>query len=222
MLKKLLYITVNSKPEEMSTSKTVGRQFVNRFLAEDKEYVIEELDLYKDDIPEANHILFSGRAETVSGDAYNALSEPDKKQVDRINSLCDQFIAADTYVIAAPMWSVSFPSRLKRYFDCIILNNKVIKVSPEDIHGLLDDKERNMVYIQSSGGVYPKIFNGKFNHGVEYVEDIFKFLGINKFKKILVEGVDMPSVGREAVLANAFADVDAVVDALTSDRLIQI
>ncbi|KOA19843.1 FMN-dependent NADH-azoreductase 2 [Clostridium homopropionicum DSM 5847] len=221
-MKKLLYITVNPKPEQMSTSKTVGRQFVNRFLEEDKEYVMEELDLYKEDIPEVNHILFSGRAETVSGDAYNALSEQDKKQVDRINALCDQFIAADTYVIAAPMWSVSFPSRLKRYFDCIILNNKVIKISPEDVQGLLDDKERSMVYIQSSGGVYPKIFNSKINHGVEYVEDIFKFLGIRKFKKILVEGVDIPSVGREAAISNAFADVDAVVDALTTDKLIQI
>ena len=32
-MKKLLYITVNSKPEEMSSSRTVGRAFVNKFLA---------------------------------------------------------------------------------------------------------------------------------------------------------------------------------------------
>ena len=31
-MKKLLYITVNSKPEEISASKTVGRAFVNRFI----------------------------------------------------------------------------------------------------------------------------------------------------------------------------------------------
>jgi len=31
-MKKLLYITVNSKPEEMSASKKVGRAFVDRFL----------------------------------------------------------------------------------------------------------------------------------------------------------------------------------------------
>ncbi|NLJ96409.1 MAG: FMN-dependent NADH-azoreductase, partial [Clostridiales bacterium] len=30
-MKKLLYITVNSKPEELSSSKTVGRTFVNEF-----------------------------------------------------------------------------------------------------------------------------------------------------------------------------------------------
>ncbi|MEA4827324.1 MAG: NAD(P)H-dependent oxidoreductase, partial [Clostridium sp.] len=136
-MKRLLYITVNSKPEEMSTSKTVGRDFVNRFIAKNPDCIVEELDLYNEDIPEINHVIFSGRAEPVSGAQYDALSEQDKKSVDRINFLCDQFLNADTYVIAAPMWSVSYPSRLKRYLDCIILNNKVISITPDDVMGLL-------------------------------------------------------------------------------------
>ena len=119
-MKKLLYISVNSKPEPQSTSKTVGREFVNRFLENNQDYVSLELDLYNEEIPEINHKLFTSRAEPVSGEAYNKLSEPDKKAVDRINFLCDQFLSADTYVIAAPMWSISYPSRLKRYLDCKI------------------------------------------------------------------------------------------------------
>lgn len=31
-MKKLLYISVNSKPENLSSSKTVAREFINRFL----------------------------------------------------------------------------------------------------------------------------------------------------------------------------------------------
>lgn len=213
-MKKLMYITVNSKPEDLSTSKTVGREFVNRFISQNSEYQLEELDLYNEDIPEVNHRLFPGRAEPVSGEDYNALSEQEKSMVDRINALCDQFLSADTYVIAAPMWSLSFPSRLKQYLDCIILNNKVIKVSPEEVKGLLHDKERKMVYIQSSGGVYPKILDWKTNYGIEYVQDIFKFLGIKKFEKILVEGVDMPSVGREEAIKRASKDIEKVVNKL--------
>lgn len=213
-MKKLLYITVNTKPETMSTSKTVGRQFVNQFLSRKVEYQLEELDLYADDIPEINHRLFKTRAELVTGKEYDALSQEDKNDVDRINQLCNQFISADAYVIAAPMWSVTFPARLLRYVDCIVLNNKVIKVSPDETKGLLDDKERSMVYIQSSGGVYPKIFSGKFNHGVDYFHDIFKFLGINKFEKLLVEGVDMPDVGRDKAIKKAFDEIDGVIDKL--------
>lgn len=47
VLKKLLYITVNSKPENLSTSRTVGRVFVNKFVERYTEFTIEELDLYK-------------------------------------------------------------------------------------------------------------------------------------------------------------------------------
>ncbi|MCY6353831.1 FMN-dependent NADH-azoreductase [Clostridium sp. ZS2-4] len=221
-MKKLLYIPVNSKPEEMSTSKTVGREFVNRFLAENEGYVVEELDLYNEDIPEVNHIIFKSRAETVSGAEYDVLSEQDKRVVDRVNALCNQFLSADTYVIAAPMWSVSFPARLKRYVDCIILNNKVIKISSEEVKGLLNNKERNMIYIQSSGGVYPKLLSGKFNHGVDYFHDIFKFLGISKFEKILVQGVDMQDVGREEALRRAYEDIDKVVEKLSRETLLQV
>lgn len=221
-MRKLLYVTVNSKPEQESVSKTVGREFVNRFVAENPGYIIEELDLYNEDIPEVNHKLFNGRAETVSGKQYNELSEQDKGSVDRINFLCNQFLSADVYVIAAPMWSISYPSRLKRYVDCIILNNKVIKVSPKEVKGLLDDRERDMVYIQSSGGVYPKFFAGKFNHGVDYFHDIFKFLGINKFEKILIEGVDMPDIGREEAIKTAYKDIEHVIDKLSKGALMKV
>lgn len=222
MMKKLLYITANSKPENLSTSKTVGREFVNHFLKENSNYILEELDLYNEYIPDINYKIFAKRAKPVSGAEYNALNIEDRKAVDAINSLCDQFLEADTYVIAAPMWSVSFPSILKKYIDCIIIDDKLIKVYPDTVKGLLDNKERNMVYIQSSGGVYPKIFSGTFNHGVDYFHDIFKFLGVNKFEKILVEGVDDPSVGREKAITKAYKDIDNVIDKLSARTLLKI
>lgn len=221
-MKKLLYIIANSKPEAISTSRIVSRDFINKFIKANPDYAVEELDLYNEYIPEANYKFFTGRAETVSGEQYNSLSENDKKAVDRINALCNQFLSADTYVIAAPMWSVSYPSILKKYIDCIILNNKVIQVSPDEVVGLLDGKERNMIYVQSSGGIYPKIFDGKFNHGIDYFHDIFKFLGIKKFEKILAEGVDMPSVGKDEAIRLAKEDVDHVVKKLSKDALVEV
>ena len=38
---KLLYISVNSKPEDLSASKTVARKFINRFLEKNKNVVYE-------------------------------------------------------------------------------------------------------------------------------------------------------------------------------------
>jgi FMN-dependent NADH-azoreductase len=214
-LKKLLYITVNSKPEAMSVSKKAGREFVDRFIMENNDFFVEELDLYNEDIPEVNHLIFTDRAELVSGQAYDDLMEEDKAAVNRVNQLCDQFISADVYVIAAPMWSVFFPSRLKRYIDCIAVNNKTILITEDEVTGLLDDKPRKMVYIQSSGGVYPHIITNKFDYGVNYLRDVFKSLGINRFEKILIEGTDSPKVGVDEAMSEAYKDIETTVKILS-------
>ena len=39
-MKKLLYISVNSKPEDLSASKTVARKFINKFLQKNKDFQV--------------------------------------------------------------------------------------------------------------------------------------------------------------------------------------
>lgn len=51
MKKKLLYISVNSKPENLSSSKMVARKFINKFLERNGDFKVEEVDLYKEHIP---------------------------------------------------------------------------------------------------------------------------------------------------------------------------
>ena len=190
-MRKLLYISIDAKPEELSTCKAIGREFVNRFLSKNSDYQLEELDLYNAEIPKINNELLAGRAELVSGVEYNRLTEPNKKAVDRINSLCNQFMDADMYLIASLMtsrWSINYPSMLKNYLDCIVLNNKVIKMSSDKVTGLLNDKVRGMGYIQSSTGYVQMIYARIANPELDYCHDLFQFLGINKFEKILVQG----------------------------------
>lgn len=208
---KLLYIIVNSKPEELSTSRTVARKFINKYLELNPRDMVEEIDLYYSFIPEINYKIFTSRAIPASGQDYDNLSEDEKKQVGRVNELCDQFLSADKYVIAAPMWNIFFPAKLKQYLECIIINGKVIKVTNQEVTGLLNNKERKMLYIQSSGGIYPPIISGKVNLGVKYLKDSFKFLGISTFKKIMVEGVDMDDVGKEQAIKEADEDLNHIV-----------
>lgn len=211
-MKKLLYIPVNSKPENISVSKTVGREFVNRFMKKYPEYQLIERDICNEYIPELNHKYFKEKGDIVSGKDYDFLDENDKKAVDKINELCSEFISADVYVIAYPMWSSLFPPRLKMYIDCVMQNGKSIKISEEEAHGLLNDKERSMLCIQSSGGAYPKIILWKLNHGINYLHDIFKYVGIKNFEKLLVEGVDTADIGKQKALTKAFNELDDLVN----------
>lgn len=217
-MKKLLYVTASPKPETESTSKQAGRAFVGRFLSDDPDYTMEELDLYTSYIPLPKHTYFKGRVELVSGEEYDILGDEDKRAVTRMNDLCTQFQSADAYVIAAPMWSLSFPAILKQYLDCIMLNNRLIQLSDTGIKGLLCDKPRKMVYIQSSGGIYPKILYRQLNYGVKYIHDIFKYLGVKEFHKILIQGTDMSNVGKTKALAEASEDFECVLNKMVASE----
>ncbi len=210
-MSKVLYISSSSKPEAFSTSKKAARYMITQYAQKHPEDTIEELDLYNADIPILNYRLFSSRAELPTGEDYEKLTEQEKQQVAHINQLCDQFLSADKYIISAPMWSLFFPAILKQYLDCIIIQDKLIHVSKDDVKGLLCNKERKMVYIQSSGGMYPAIISWKLNQGAKYLEDIFTFLGVSSFKKVMVEGVEMDGVGYDQAMQEAREDTDHIL-----------
>ena len=211
---KLLYIIVNSKPESESSSRKVARRLVNKILNVNPECVLEEVNLYDDHIPRLEYKYFKDRNCIIDKEGYNKLDEKDKKEVDRINELCDQFKSADIYVISAPMWSLSFPAPLKEYIDCIIQTGKTMTLNENKIKGTLDDKERKMIYVQSSGAPIPWILRGKINQGVEYVEDIMKFLGIKKFKELLIDGTGFDRDSRMEAEEKAINKIDDIIDDL--------
>ena len=189
MKKKLLYISVNSKPEELSSCKTVAREFINRFLDKYPNFEVEEVDLYKDHIPRLEYQYFESRNCIINEQAAKKLPEKEQKEVRRIRELCDQFISADMYVIAAPMWSISFPAPLKEYIDCIVQVNKTVLIEKgKKPKGLLDDKNRAAVYIESSGGNIPWILDAVMDKGENYIASILKIMGIKNVQQLKVDG----------------------------------
>lgn len=211
-MKKLLYISVNSKPEKLSASKTVARKFINKFLEKNKDFQVEEIDLYKDHIPRLQYQYFENRNCIINESDANKLNDKERKEVQRIREICDQFISANVYVIAAPMWSLSFPAPLKEYIDCIIQNKKTINFEGKKIEPLLNDKPRTMVYIQSSGGNIPWILRPIMNKGVNYVEDIVKFTGIEEFREFLVDGTGFTEDEKQEAINKACNKIDDIID----------
>ncbi len=83
MKKKLLYINVNSKPEDLSSSKTVARKFINKFM-ENKNFEVEEIDLYKEHIPRLEYQYFEKRNSIVSEENAKNLDDKDRKSLQRL------------------------------------------------------------------------------------------------------------------------------------------
>ncbi|WP_343290113.1 FMN-dependent NADH-azoreductase [Turicibacter bilis] len=217
-MKKLLYITVNSKPETLSASRTVGRALVNEITSTYPEFEVEELDLYKVHIPRLEYQYFASRNCMVEKEALEKLPPKEQEEVHKIVKLCDQFKEADVVVIATPMWSLSFPAPLKEYMDCIIQVGKTISFEGMMPKGLLDDKPRTVVYVQSSGANIMWMMNPLFNKGLHYIEDMMKFMGIKKFEELLVDGTGETPEEKEKAIEKAKKKISAVVKHLEFDK----
>jgi FMN-dependent NADH-azoreductase len=211
-MKKLLYITVNSKPEELSSCKTVGRYLANAILKKHPSLAVEELDLYKEHVPQLKYNYFDGRSTLVKGEALSELAIEEQNEVSQISRLCDQFIDADIYILAAPMWSLSFPAPLKEYIDCIVQADKTIAFEDQKPHGLLNDKHRIFIYVQSSGANIPWIIRPVLNKGLNYIKDIIEFIGIGKFEELLVDGTGTTELDRQESIERAVSRMDTIVD----------
>lgn len=212
-----MYITVNSKPENMSASRTVGRAFVNKFIEKHKDFQVEELDLYKCHIPRLEYEYFEKRNCMIKEEDFKKLDSKQQEEVHQIVKLTEQFKEADVYVIAAPMWSLSFPAPLKEYIDCIVMDGKTITITEDKIEGLLNDKPRGMLYIQSSGAKIPWIAKKVWNKGLNYVADIMNFMGIKKFEDLLVDGTGATEEERKAAIEKAIEKAYEMVDDIWKD-----
>lgn len=212
MKKKLLYISVNSKPENLSSSKTVARNFINRFLEQNKDFEVEEVDLYKEHIPRLEYQYFSDRNCVISEEDAKKLPEQDRNEIQKIRDLCDQFISAQMYVIAAPMWSLSFPAPLKEYIDCIVQDKKTINLIPgKKPKGLLDNIYRALVYVQSSGGNIPWILDPVMDKGENYVSSIMKTIGIRDVIELKVDGTGNTEEEKYRAIEKAESKVDDIL-----------
>lgn len=213
-MKKILYISVNSKPESLSSSKTVAREFINRFLEKNKDFELEEVDLYKDHIPRLEYQYFENRNCIIKEEDAKKLDDKDRREIDKIRKLCDQFVEASVYVIAAPMWNLSFPAPLKEYIDCIIQDGKTITFKNDKPEGILNDIDRSVVYIQSSGGNIPWALKPLMDKGVNYIQSIMKFIGIKKFDELLVDDTGTTNEQRKESIEKSCEKIDNIIDNL--------
>lgn len=223
-MKKILYITVNSKPENLSSSKTVGRAFIDKLLIKYPDFTAEELDLYKTHIPRLEYQYYQSRNCIINEDATRKLPQKEQEEVKTIVNLCNQFVSADIYVIAAPMWSLSFPAPLKEYIDCIVQSNRTITFPEKGSkpQGLLNDKPRTVIYIQSSGADIPFVVRPLLNKGLNYIEDITKSMGIKQFERLLVDGTGTTEEERLNAIKRAHDNIDNIINKIEINEVMHV
>ncbi len=115
----------------------------------------------------------------------------------------DEFLAADTVVIGAPMYNFSVPSQLKAWIDRIAVAGKTFQYGPNGPEGLAGDKR--VIVAVSRGGFYEA--GNSFEHVEAYLKPMFNFLGIEP-EFVRADGVAVGPEQRDAGLAKGLAEIE--------------
>lgn len=209
-MKTVLFITCNLKPKEQSRSLTVADEFLKKYAEFNPEDRIEVIDTYRDPVQRFDEDVLSGMEKLSGGMAFASLAQNEQVKLGKIWASAEKFAEADKYVFVTPMWNLSFPAELKMYLDTICVVGKTFIYTEKGPVGLLGGKGKKCLSIHSSGGFH---YGTPFDFSVPYLKTLMKFIGVDDFSSIVIEGVDALPERAEEFIAHAVerAKVEAAV-----------
>lgn len=187
-MKRLLHIIATPREDESRTLQ-VSEAFLDAFTNRHPDWVIDELNLPKEHLPDLSQKSVSGKYVLLEGkDLFGTLRESWEEVLQHI----DRFKTADFFLISTPMWNFSIPYMLKHYIDLIVQPKYLFRYGEHGkVEGLIQGKK--MVVITSRGGQYSGDAKG-FDHQEPYLRTIFNFVGIMDINFIIAEPMD---IGKE-------------------------
>jgi FMN-dependent NADH-azoreductase len=116
-------------------------------------------------------------------------------------AVLDEFLAADTIVIGAPMYNFGVPSQLKAWFDRIAIAGTTFRYTEHGPEGLVGDKR--VIIALARGGFYAEGSpSASFEFVERYLKAAFNFLGVEP-EFVLAEGLAVSPEQRESSLNQA-------------------
>ena len=182
---------INACVREHSRTKRLADRLVGKLKIEDNN--VHELRLDQISFPTADEDFLKKRDSLLDRNKYE----------DSLFDLARQFAEADQIVIAAPYWDLSFPASLKQYFEQINVVGVTFSYTPEGIpQGQC--KARRLYYVMTAGGSY-----APDEYGYGYVKALAEsYYQIPETRLIQALGLDIEGADVEAILANAFAELE--------------
>ena len=116
-----------------------------------------------------------------------------------------EFADADTIVIAAPYWDLSFPAVLKQYLEQINVLGITFRYSPEGFPvGLC--KAKQLYYVTTAGGNYVPM-----DYGFRYVKELAQsFYGIHDVRLIKAVGLDIDGAREDEIINDCIKEFEGL------------
>jgi FMN-dependent NADH-azoreductase len=165
---------------ENSASRAISRSIVDQLTVERGGADIIYRDLAADPLP---HLTLAAFADT---------------------SVIDEFLAADTVVIGAPMYNFTLPTQLKAWIDRIVLAGKTFRYTENGPEGLA--KGKRVIIGLARGGFYNEGAPAAvLEHLETYLTGVFNFIGIEP-EFVAADGLAVSPEQREQSISQALGE----------------
>jgi FMN-dependent NADH-azoreductase len=164
---------------ESSASRAISRSIVDQLTIERGGADVVYRDLVSDPLP---HLTGRGQ------DAH----------------VLEQFMAADTVVIGAPMYNFTLPTQLKAWLDRIIVAGATFRYTANGPEGLAGGKR--VIVALARGGFYDKGSPASaLEHLETYLRGVFNFIGIEP-EFVAADGLSISPEQRDASIKAALGE----------------
>ena len=165
---------------ENSASRAISRSIVDQLVITAPEPELIRRDLVNEPLP---HLTLDAFADT---------------------SVLDEFMAADTVVIGAPMYNFTLPTQLKAWLDRILVAGKTFRYTENGPEGLAGGKR--VVIALARGGFYDAGSPASaLEHLESYLRGVFGFIGIEP-EFVAADGLAIGPEQRETSIAQALGE----------------
>lgn len=179
-----------------SVSRRLTAAVVAQIKAEQPAAAVTYRDLVASPLPHLSGAhLMAANARPEEIDAQIASDVEDSKTV------LEEFLAADTVVLGAPMYNFSLPSQLKAWIDRIAVAGKTFRYTAEGPEGLANGKK--VVIVSTRGGHYSAGPAAVMDHQESYLKAVLGFIGITDVEIVRAEGLNLSADSKIEAISEA-------------------
>lgn len=204
---KLLHIIATPRDQQSNTLR-VSRAFLDGMKTKYPEMIVDEITLFNESLPAVAGQNIDTKYALVVG---QPIDKNHKESWEQIEALIKHFLAADVYLISAPMWNFGIPYMLKYYIDAVVQPGYLYRYNEfgQPIPLTLGKK---MVVITSRGGDYSAQSPlHAYDFQEPYLRSIFGFVGIYDMQFVNAQPMDITRDLREVAVAAAIEQAQGIV-----------
>jgi FMN-dependent NADH-azoreductase len=170
---KLLHMICS--PRAQSESAAAGRMFVERFHETHFDWDIDEMNLWREPLPEFAGPILDAKYARIDGRGF---SHAERDAFAVAERLAMRLSLSDRVVISTPMWNFSIPYKLKQWIDVISQPGLTFRFDPATGYLPLLSDRPTLVIMASGSDFITGMNRGRIDMATPYLREALRFIGI--------------------------------------------